>query len=102
LDSVITHENLAATLSSWRVALHTMHRSAEAGIYASTAEAVVEYLCACKTLDELLRAYSSPNSDLTLHLATLCLQSDIPIRPYRLLAASCALRLRELLGASGT
>ena len=99
-NAVIAHENLASTLYSWHAALHAINKSSDVGIYNSAAEEVVEHLCMCKTLDELLCAYSS-GPDLTLLRATLCTQGDIPLRPHRLLAASCALRLRELIGAAG-
>jgi hypothetical protein len=100
-DAVMAHETLASTLYSWRAALHTINKSAEVAAYTCAAEQAVEHLRVCATLDELLRAYFSSSPDLTLLLARLCTQSEIPLRPHRLLAASCALRLRELIGASG-
>jgi hypothetical protein len=98
LDDIAAHEHRASTLYSWRVTLHTVNKSAEAGIYLSAAEQVVGHLRVCATLDDLLRAYSSPDHALTLLLATLCTHCQIPLRPHRLLAASCALRLHELIG----
>jgi hypothetical protein len=100
-DAVSAHENLASTLSSWRIALQTINKSAEVAVYTAAAAQAVEHLRACTTLDELLSAYFSSSPDLTLLLARLCTQANIPLRPHRLLAASCALRLRELIGASG-
>ncbi|HEY1391049.1 MAG TPA: hypothetical protein VGF38_21110 [Ktedonobacterales bacterium] len=101
LDAIVAHEGRASTLYSWRVALRTVNKSADAEIYGSAAEAVVEHLRTCMTLDDLLHAYSSPDHALTLLLATLCTHSPIPLRPHRLLAASCALRLRQLIGECG-
>jgi hypothetical protein len=100
-DAVIAHETLASTLSSWRIALHTINKSAEVAVYTAAAAQAVEHLHACTTLEELLRAYFSSSPDLTLLLARLCTQGDIPLRPHRLLAASCALRLRQLIGEIG-
>jgi hypothetical protein len=77
-----------------------VNKSVDAAAYADAAEQVAAHLRGCTTLHELLRAYSSPRPDLTLLLATLCTQGDIPLRPHRLLAASCALRLRQLIGDS--
>ena len=46
-------------------------------------------------------APTSPDHDLTLLIAQLCIKGEIALRPHRLLATSCAVRLRELIGAAG-
>jgi hypothetical protein len=94
----ITRDYIAWALHEWSAAFQEVNGSAEAEIYAYAEELVVAHLSDLHTIGELLSAYSSPDRDLKLLITALCTEGETQLRPQLLLGASCALRLRQLVG----
>jgi hypothetical protein len=100
-ETPITHDQIAWTLHAWYAALDAVSLRPEAELYACAEEIVVDYLSNRHTFDELLRAFSAPDPELTRLIAELCTEGEILLRPHLLLGASCALRLRQLVWETG-
>jgi hypothetical protein len=92
-----TRGGVAWALREWHSALNVANDSAEAEIYACAAELVVEMLQEEQTFDGLLCAFFRPDLELTRLVTELCTEGEILLQPHLLTAASCALRLRQLV-----
>ena len=58
----------------------------------------MEYLEPCATVHDLLDAYYCPEIALLRLMKELCTGGEILLQPRLLLRASCAMRLRHLVG----
>ena len=92
-----TRGGVAWTLHEWHSALKAMSDSVEAEIYVCAAELVVEMLQEERTFDGLLCAFFRPDLEVTQLVTELCSEGEILLQPHLLMAASCALRLRQLV-----
>jgi len=90
-------DDVAWTLREWYDALYQVNASVEAELYACAAAVVLVHLDDCHTFQHLLSTFDAPDDKLTSLLAQLCTEGEILLRPYLLLGASCALRLRQLV-----
>jgi hypothetical protein len=94
-----TRGAVAWVLHEWHAALNAANASIEAQIYQCAADLVVEWLQDEKTFDGLLCAFFSPEPEVAQLITELCTEGEILLQPHLLLGASCALRLRQLVGS---
>ena len=95
---VASRGDIAAALHEWHTALATADASVEAEIYDCMAALILEFLEPCATLHDLLDAYYCPGIALMRLITELCTGGEILLQPRVLLRASCAKRLRHLVG----
>jgi hypothetical protein len=94
---VPSYSNISAILHEWNRALATVQASREAALNASLVMLVKEALDRYTAIQDLIKAYCTPDIGLKSRVLALCGDGAIRLQPQLVLGAACALRLRQLM-----
>jgi hypothetical protein len=88
---VPSYSNLSAILHEWHTALGTAQASRKADLYACVVVLVMESLDRYTTIQDLIKAYCSPNIGLKSRVFALSGDGEIRLQPQVVLGPACAL-----------
>jgi hypothetical protein len=94
----VSRGDIALALHEWHAALAAADASVEADLYECAGNLVMEYLERHTTFHDLLDAFVYPEIALMRLVTELCTEGAFRLQPRLLMGASCALRLRHLVG----
>src|SRR5262245_46498603 len=95
--SALIRRDIIEILHLWHRALTAARASAEAELYGCVIALALEGLDRYTTVQDLVNAYRSPDSELKTHVLALCGEGEVQLEPWIVMGSACALQFRRLM-----